>query len=342
MKALIYGNGESRKNWDITKSYKGFETWGCNAIYRDCTVDNLVAIDYGVQQEIYESGYVFKNKCRFADWAVLENFDPEFLKINYAPKHIHETERKDRTSCVVQGKELAAAERNYHEMVDKFPKLDREDLKRKCYNNVGLYITWIEKKDKVVYLSLKEQYLPKGPSDLCPRSNLSVLLSLSDKLDTLLGFFLINEMPTSSKDPYALRRSAIGLLKMILENNKELKLRDLINYSCQLYKEQNIDFSSKNIQKDLSEFFNDRFKNFMKEKGIRNDIIESATLNYNIDIILKIYKKTSILNKLISKETGKDLMFSYKRASNIISNELKNNNIEITQHICDNLNSGKN
>jgi glycyl-tRNA synthetase beta chain len=117
---------------------------------------------------------------------------------------------------------------------------------------------------------------------------------------------------------------------MILENNKELKLRDLINYSCQLYSEQNINFNSKNVQKDLSEFFHDRFKNFMKEKEIRNDIIESVTSNYNIDNILKIYKKTLILNKLISKEIGKDVMFSYKRASNIISNELKNNKIELT------------
>ena len=58
-KVLIYGNGESRKNWDITKTYKGFETWGCNAIYRDCTVDTLVGIDYGIQQEIYQSGYAF-------------------------------------------------------------------------------------------------------------------------------------------------------------------------------------------------------------------------------------------------------------------------------------------
>ena len=68
----------------------------------------------------------------------------------------------------------------------------------------------------------------------------------------------------------------------------------------------------------------------MKEKKIRNDIIESVTLNYNIDNILKIYKKTLTLNKLISKEIGKDVMFSYKRASNIISNELKNNKIELT------------
>ena len=82
MKSLIYGNGESRQVWDITKKYKGFTTWGCNAIYRDAVVDNLIAIDYGVQQEIYESGYAIENKCHFADWAILEDFDPEFLKMN--------------------------------------------------------------------------------------------------------------------------------------------------------------------------------------------------------------------------------------------------------------------
>jgi len=104
----------------------------------------------------------------------------------------------------------------------------------------------------------------------------------------------------------------------------------LINYNCQLYNEQNINFNLKDVQKDLFDFFRERFKNFMKEKRIRNDIVESATLNYNIDNILKIYKKSLILNKLILKETGKDVMFSYKRASNIISNELKNNKIELT------------
>ena len=149
MKTLIYGNGESRKDWDITKSYKGFETWGCNAIYRDCTVDTLIAIDYGIQQEIYKSGYANKNECRFADWSILEDFDVEFLKMSYKPQYIFETEKGNRTSCVVQGKEVESAERNYQEMMKEFPKLDNEDLKRKCYNNVGLYITWIEDEDKV-------------------------------------------------------------------------------------------------------------------------------------------------------------------------------------------------
>ncbi len=207
------------------------------------------------------------------------------------------------------------------DLVGEFPELQ---------GVLGGYFAEAQGFEKDVCIAVSEHYLPTGLESKIPKKPYSIALSLSDKLDSLVGFFGLGLKPSSSKDPYALRRSAIGLLKMILENNKELKLRDLINYSCQLYKEQNIDFSSKNIQKDLSEFFNDRFKNFMKEKGIRNDIIESATLDYNIDIILKIYKKTLILNKLISKETGKDLMFSYKRASNIIYNELKNNKIELS------------
>ena len=207
------------------------------------------------------------------------------------------------------------------DLVGEFPELQ---------GVLGGYFAEAQGFEKEVCVAVSEHYLPMGLESKIPKKPYSIALSLSDKLDSLVGFFGLGLKPSSSKDPYALRRSAIGLLKMILENNKELKLRDLINYSCELYKEQNINFNSKNVQKDLSEFFNDRFKNFMKEKGIRNDIIESATLNYNIDIILKIYKKTSTLNKLISKKTGKDLMFSYKRASNIIYNELKNNNIQLS------------
>ena len=207
------------------------------------------------------------------------------------------------------------------DLVGEFPELQ---------GILGGYFAEAQGFEKEVCLAVSEHYLPTGLDSKIPKKPYSIALSLSDKLDSLVGFFGLDLKPSSSKDPYALRRSAIGLLKMILENNKEIKLRDLINYSCQLYNEQNISFNSKNVQKDLSEFFNDRYKNFMKEKEIRNDIIESVTLNYNIDNILKIYKKTLALNKLISKEIGKDLIFSYKRASNIISNELKNNKIELT------------
>ncbi len=206
------------------------------------------------------------------------------------------------------------------DLVGEFPELQ---------GILGGYFAEAQGFETEVCTAVSEHYLPTGTESRIPKKPYSIALSLSDKLDSLVGFFGLNLKPSSSKDPYALRRLAIGLLKMILENNKELKLKDLINYSCQLYNEQNINFDIKKIQKELFEFFQDRFKNFMKEKEIRNDIIESSILDYNIDNILKIYKKTLTLNKLISKEIGKDIMFSYKRASNIVNNELKINKIEL-------------
>ena len=88
-----------------------------------------------------------------------------------------------------------------------------------------------------------------------------------------------------------------------------------------------------NVQRDVTSFFHDRFKNYMKENGVRQDIIESATLSYNLDSILKIYTKANILNKLISKEIGTDVMFSYKRAFNILINESKNIDIELSGNV---------
>jgi len=183
--------------------------------------------------------------------------------------------------------------------------------------------------EKEVCLAISEHYLPTGTDSKIPKKPYSLTLSISDKLDSLVGFFGINLKPTSSKDPYALRRLAIGLIKMILENNKNLKLKDLINYSCQLYNEQSRDFEIKNIQKDLTEFFRERLKNYMKEKGIRQDIIESSTSSNSMDNILKTFKKAQVLNKFITKELGTDVILSYKRAFNILSTELKNKDLEI-------------
>jgi len=207
------------------------------------------------------------------------------------------------------------------DLVGEFPELQ---------GVLGGYFAQSQGFEKEVYYAVSEHYLPIGTDSKIPKKPYSIALSLSDKLDSLVGFFGINLKPTSSKDPYALRRLAIGLIKMILENNKEFKIRDLINYSCQLYNEQSRNFETKSIQKDLIEFFNERFKNYMKEKGIRQDIIESSISSSNLDNILKTFKKASILNKFIKKELGADVISNYKRAFNILDNELKNKDLEIT------------
>ncbi len=184
--------------------------------------------------------------------------------------------------------------------------------------------------EKDVCLAVREHYLPLGPESKIPKKSYSLALSFSDKLDTLVGFFGIGLKPTSSRDPYALRRSALGLMRLIIENNKNFNLKELINYSCILYDQQGMRFNSKEVNKELNIFFVDRIKNYMKEKNIRSDIIESAISSYGIDNILKIYKKSIILNKLISKNVGDDLLFSYKRISSILNDELKDKNIELS------------
>ncbi len=185
--------------------------------------------------------------------------------------------------------------------------------------------------DNDICLALREHYLPTGPETKTPKKPYSVTLAISDKLDTLSGFFAINLKPTSSKDPFALRRSAIGLIRLIVENKLEIKLKDIINYSFSLFSEQDVNFDIKLAQQDLYKFISDRLRYYMKEKNIRPDIIECSMSSYNTDQIYKIYNKAFILNKLIDKNIGQDIIFSYKRASNILSDEVKKNKFELSE-----------
>ena len=205
------------------------------------------------------------------------------------------------------------------DLVGEFPELQ---------GIMGGYFAEAQGFDKEISLAVSEHYLPIGMDSVTPKKPYSVALSISDKLDSLVGFFGINLKPSSSKDPYALRRMAISLVRLIVENNSTLKLRDLINYSCMLYKDQGFDFESKILQKELSEFILERLKNYLRDKQVRNDIIESSTNIYNVDDILKIFKKSLALNKNIKKEFGQNVISIYKRSSKILYSE-KENYLEI-------------
>ena len=207
------------------------------------------------------------------------------------------------------------------DIVGEFPELQ---------GVMGGYFAEFQGFDKDVSLAIREHYLPVGNESKIPKKPFSVALSLSDKIDTLVGFFGIDAKPTSSKDPFALRRLALGVIRILLENNRELKLKDLINYSSNLYQEQGFELSNKTHHKDLIIFFIERLKNYMKEKDIRSDIIEAAINSYGIDNIIKVYKKALILNKLINKEIGQIVISCYKRASNILDQELKNQELELS------------
>tara|TARA_B100001123_G_scaffold299020_1_gene333539 strand:- start:1902 stop:3968 length:2067 start_codon:yes stop_codon:yes gene_type:complete len=175
-----------------------------------------------------------------------------------------------------------------------------------------------------VSLAISDHYLPVGINSDVPKKPISNAVSVIDKIDNLVGFFGINEKPTSSKDPFALRRTAIGLLRTIIENNLNIQLKDLINYSTALYNDQNLKFTNSLVVKDVLIFLRERFKNLLKDKKIRSDIIEAVVSTHAGDNFLALYKKCVIFNKNISKDICKNIIGTYKRASNIIDQELKN------------------
>ena len=156
IKHIVYGNGESRPIQPIIGG--DFITWGCNAIYRDFVVDNLVSVDYPMQQEIYESGYAMKNKCWFSDWELLPaEFNVSMMLAgNNGP--VYETWQGNKKSCVVQGKTQDTVEANIQEAKIYNPDIDVEDLRKKAEKDVGTYVTWVDEyNDQVINIDY-----PKG------------------------------------------------------------------------------------------------------------------------------------------------------------------------------------
>ena len=207
------------------------------------------------------------------------------------------------------------------DIVGEFPELQ---------GIMGGHFAGVQGFDKEIALAVSEHYQPTGLDSKTPKKPFSIALALTDKIDTLVGFFGINQKPTSSKDPYALRRSALGVIKLLIDNNKEFKIKDLISYSTSLHSDQGFELSNDLSQKELAEFLMDRLKYYMKEKKIRADITDASINSYGIDHMNKIFKKALTLNNLINEEIGEDVMASYKRASSILESELKNSDLELS------------
>ena len=209
------------------------------------------------------------------------------------------------------------------DLVGEFPELQ---------GIMGKYFAIEQGFEEDISMAISDHYLPIGVNSDVPKKILSSAVAIIDKIDVLVGFFGINEKPSSSKDPFALRRNAIGLLRIIMENKLNIQLKDLINYSIVIYGEQNVDFPNNLVAKDVLLFLRERFRSLLKDKKIRNDIIDAVDTSYAGDDFLKLYQKCLIINKNISKDICKNIIGTYKRASNIIDQELRNEKEKIIGH----------
>ena len=214
------------------------------------------------------------------------------------------------------------------DLVGEFPELQ---------GIMGKYFAIEQGFEEDISMAISDHYLPIGVNSDVPKKILSSAVAIIDKIDVLVGFFGINEKPSSSKDPFALRRNAIGLLRIIMENKLNIQLKDLINYSIVIYGEQNVNFPNNLVAKDVLLFLRERFRSLLKDKKIRNDIIDAVDTSYAGDDFLKLYQKCLIINKNISKDICKNIIGTYKRASNIIDQELRNEKEKIIGHPEDSL-----
>ena len=183
---------------------------------------------------------------------------------------------------------------------------------------MGKYFALAQGFEEDVANSVSDHYLPTGLTSVLPKKPFSYSISIVDKIDTLVGFFVIDEKPTSSKDPFALRRAAIGLLRIIIENKLLFKLKDLINYAIRLYEEQGVEIKNEKTEQQVLKFIKERMRNVLKLKNIKTDIIEASISSHAGDNFLALYSKTILINKYKNKGIGLNAISSYKRASNIL------------------------
>ncbi len=188
---------------------------------------------------------------------------------------------------------------------------------------MGKYFALAQGFEEDVANSVSDHYLPTGLTSVLPKKPFSYSISIVDKIDTLVGFFVIDEKPTSSKDPFALRRAATGLLRIIIENKLSFKLRDLISYSVRLYQEQGVEIKNEKTEQQVLEFIKERMRNILKLKNIKPDIIEASISSHTSDNFLALYSKTILMNKYKNKGIGLNAISSYKRASNILEKARK-------------------
>lgn len=201
------------------------------------------------------------------------------------------------------------------DMVGEFPELQ---------GLMGRYYARDQGEDAEVCTALEEHYKPQGPRDAIPSLAVSNAVALADKLDTLLGFWAIDEKPTGSKDPYALRRAALGVIRILLENEVRLRLAEPLQRGFANYQDQRgRDFGSAFDPDSFNAFFADRLKVYLRDRGARHDLIDAVfSIGAEDDLVMTV-KRVEALGAFLETDDGANLLTGVKRARNILRIEEK-------------------
>jgi glycyl-tRNA synthetase beta chain len=204
-------------------------------------------------------------------------------------------------------------------MVGEFPGLQ---------GLMGRYYALADGESAVVADALRDQYSPKGPDDACPSAPVSVALCLADRIDTLVGFWAIDEKPTGSKDPFALRRAALGVIRLVVENELRIPLAQIFDSASQSLPETVRGIWTGDVRQSLVTFFVDRLKVHLKERGVRHDLVSAVLALTAEDDLMRLLARVDALDGFLESDDGRDLLVAYRRAANIVRIEEKKDSTE--------------
>jgi glycyl-tRNA synthetase beta chain len=200
-------------------------------------------------------------------------------------------------------------------MVGEFPELQ---------GIMGRYYARADGEADPVAEALRDHYAPQGPNDRCPAAPVAVAVALADKLDTLTGFFAIGEKPTGSKDPFALRRAALGAIRLVVENRLRLPLTATFRAALRLHATIGLDeAAATRVAGELLGFFADRLKVALREKGVRHDLIDAVFALGGEDDLLRLLARVDALGAFLGGDDGANLLIAFRRGANIVAIEEK-------------------
>ena len=328
------------------------------------TADNGKTIIAGNQKVLFarlsDAKFFWENDLRIAKSGMIE-WSEKLEKVTFHNKLGSQSERIKRISlmaCVAS--KLSNAD---EELAKRAAILCKVDLSSemvgefaKLQGLMGCYYSAEAGLPNEIGLASKDHYSPLGPTDIVPTAPVSIAVALADKIDTLTGFWSINEKPTGSKDPFALRRSALGVIRLVIDNEindsiermlaygfylNSISIQSLHNKSQAKYIELKdnsadqilnmIDESQsqkiKEILKDLISFFHDRLKVYLRDKDIKHDVIDACLAMPNNTNFSLLTKRAKVLQDFCNSDDGKNLLQGFKRANNILTAEEKKDGV---------------
>ena len=206
-------------------------------------------------------------------------------------------------------------------MVGEFPELQ---------GVMGRYYALNDGEDEAVAEAIAGHYAPKGPSDDCPSDPVTIAVALAEKIDTLAGFWLIGETPTGSRDPYGLRRAALGVVRLIVENELRLSLTWLLKQAAVRASQSTFGQGAgtggsvpEEAAQRAFQFIVDRLKVHLRDRGVRHDLVEAVFAKDDEDDLLRLQARVDALDKLLGSDDGENLLTAYRRAANILRIEEK-------------------